>query len=753
MRKEDANKRKTMTAKSNKKEIKNKKSIPGQDHEPVKKNNYITSLPGEKQGWRYGSDCAIYTERFVDGRLLCAAYQDTGVPIHERDEQVHQPGYVCQPSFDLVVDGDSLYFGWEFVGFESVKISNDAVQGTLTLKHSIKPLTLKIITCACGSGFFKRRLEIINTSKDTGLGLTSIAPLCGILWQMKDNLEDNLNDRRISPYSAGYFGDASWGNEGNFEWLDLPVNAEVSIGSTRGRSGHNSPFAVLRNNIYGGYFVCQLGWSANWRMSFCTHSHFYHENGVRLGFSMMPVAPSPMRIIAPGETIVAPEVHFGLNHDSFDSAIQSLHAYLRTFVLKKGAETPQPVIYNHWGYMEHEMSEEKLLREIDIAAKAGAELFIVDAGWFGDKETSWADTTGNWQAGDRLPNDLFPVFDYARKKGLKYGLWAEVESAGNKSKIATEHPDWFITRYGKSVERILDLGKSAVRDYIESEVIRLVERYKLDLFRLDYNLDAMEGGFNLVDGHYENTLWRHVEAIYEIFDRLSIRFPNLLLENCSSGGGRTDVGMVSRFTTTWVSDWMKMPRTVRILNGMSMALPPEYVNRLFGICGPDCDRGNMDTQMQVAILGHPALSGLTEANPALMECVKKYIGIYKEFIRPFHRQAKVYHHTPVIPGGDGRGWCVLEYVSPDQRWAVAAVFRLVNAGENIYCLKFRGLNPALNYRLRFEPGGLLAEKDGFTLMQEGIEVRLDNALTSQLVLLTAEEKLPACFGQYKETRK
>jgi len=471
----------------------------------------------------------------------------------------------------------------------------------------------------------------------------------------------------------------------------------------------------------------------------------------------MPAAPSPMRIIAPGETVVAPEVHFGLNHESFDSAIQSLHAYLRTFVLKKGAETAQPVIYNHWGYIKHEMSEEKLMREIDIAAEAGAELFIVDAGWYGNKEASWAETTGNWQAGDRLPNDLFPVFDYARRKGLKCGLWAEVESAGKQSKIAAEHPDWFITRYGKPVERILDLSKPAVRDYIESEATRLVERYRLELFRLDYNINALEGGFNLIDGHYENTLWRHVEAIHGIFDRLSVRFPKLLLENCSGGGGRTDIGMVSRFTTTWVSDWMKMPRTVRILNGMSMALPPEYVNRWFGMGMNGCDRGNMDTQMHVIILGHPTLSGITpalaEANPALMECVKKYVGIYKGFIRPFHRQAKVYHHTPAIPGGDGRGWCALEYVSRDQRRAVAAVFRLVNAEGSIYRLKFRGLNPTLNYRLRFEPGGLFAEEKGFKLQQKGLDVRLDNALTSQLILLTAEEKLPACFIQDKETRK
>ncbi len=105
---------------------------------------------------------------------------------------------------------------------------------------------------------------------------------------------------------------------------------------------------------------------------------------------------------------------------------------------------------------------------MDIAAEVGAELFMVDAGWYADANTPWPDTSGDWQAGNRLPNDLFPVFAYARSKGLLCGLWVEIESAGKASKLAAEHPDWFITRYGKPVERILDLAKPLVRDYVES---------------------------------------------------------------------------------------------------------------------------------------------------------------------------------------------------------------------------------------------------------------------------------------------
>lgn len=90
-------------------------------------------------------------------------------------------------------------------------------------------------------------------------------------------------------------------------------------------------------------------------------------------------------------------------------------------------------------YLQPDMSEDGLLSEVDIAADLGAELFMVDAGWFSDIGKDWNPTTGDWYAGSCLPNDLFPVFDYVRSKGMKYGLWVEIESDGNESSLAKLH--------------------------------------------------------------------------------------------------------------------------------------------------------------------------------------------------------------------------------------------------------------------------------------------------------------------------
>jgi alpha-galactosidase len=291
------------------------------------------------------------------------------------------------------------------------------------------------------------------------------------------------------------------------------------------------------------------------------------------------------------------------------------------------------------------------------------------------------------------------------------------------------------------VERILDLAKPEVATYVEDHIFRIIDRYKIDMFRLDYNIDAREGGFNARDNRMENTLWRHVEVIHGIFDKVRRKYPDLQLENCSSGGGRTDLGMLSRFTTAWTSDWMRMPRTVRILNGMSLALPPEFLNRTLGVCMAGSYRGNLETQFHVIVLAHPTVSGLMrsldECNPQVMSVAKKYLDIYKKFIRPITREGHVYHHTPVIPGADASSWCALEYVSDDRSKAVAGVFRLINAESDTYVLRFRGLDPSMRYRITSEPGGVISTVDGFVLLQQGLSIRLDTPLTSRLLLCEA----------------
>jgi alpha-galactosidase len=146
--------------------------------------------------------------------------------------------------------------------------------------------------------------------------------------------------------------------------------------------------------------------------------------------------------------------------------------------------------------------------------------------------------------------------------------------------------------------------------------------------------------------------------------------------------------------------------------------------------------------LHLIVLCHPAVSGLTpslaEANPEVLRLTRKYLDIYRDFIRPFHREARIYHHTPVIPGADGSGWCALELAAADHRQIAAGVFRLVNADQDEYVLRLRGIDPGLRYRVTTEPDGRVRTLDGHILAEKGLTVRLDTPLTSQLVLCQEE---------------
>jgi alpha-galactosidase len=237
----------------------------------------------------------------------------------------------------------------------------------------------------------------------------------------------------------------------------------------------------------------------------------------------------------------------------------------------------------------------------------------------------------------------------------------------------------------------------------------------------------------------ENSLWRYYEAAYAMYDRLRKRFPHLILENCAGGGGRTDLGMLSRFHYTWITDWQIAPRSLRILNGMTIALPPERVDRNAGVGQNAHTRGSLDLQMRGTMLSHMTLTGIypspDERNPEHVDRVKHHVQIYKTFIRDLLPECLVYHHTPVLPGREPRGWCVLEYLSQDRTQGVVGIFRLADGSEPEYRLRLRGVEGGRRYRVRFDNSGSEAELDGERLKSSGLAIGLPSPMTSELLLL------------------
>ncbi|MBI3958245.1 MAG: alpha-galactosidase [Chloroflexi bacterium] len=704
---------------------------------------------------RYTSGLTIYDEALYHGRWIGRYWSGHGFVEPDRllrweESAAHTPdliGGLDLATFGLEIDGQSLHFGWEFShAREEAPIRTGSRHGVVELVSSLRPISVQVHTEVDGSGIMTRWLAITNNGERPA-ALGAVWPWSGLLFRPLVGTHVEKGGRSLGQegepaFSVGYMAERIWGNEGAFVWQPLSTPA-LRLESRTGKSGHGTPFFLVRNERTGEHVVGGLAWSGNWAIELTSEQ--LDTKDPLLAFRIGPVNPAPQRVIAVGETVETPRVHLGLIQTDFDGAIQAWHRHLRRSVLIPEIPTKEGlVVYNHWGYVEHEMDEQRLRFEIDVAVEIGAELFIVDAGWFGNEGTMWWTTVGDWKAGDRLPDGLQPIFAYAREKGLLYGLWFDLERLGSESQTAKEHPEWLLQRYGKPTPGgDMDLTHPAAVAHLEETLVRLIEQYDLDLFRLDFNTYPYEGGQVQRDGYMENTTWRYYENIYGLYDRMRARFPNLIMENCSGGGGRTDLGLVSRFHHTWVTDWQLAPRTMSIINGMSMALPPERVDRNAGVGQEGHHRGDLDFQMRACMFGHFTLTGIYpargEENPIHVARIRHHVDRYKQLIRPFIATSHVYHHTPVLPGKEPGGWAVLEYVAVDRERAVVGLFRLAGPSDETYHLQLRGVDAGRRYRVTFDNAGNSAQIDGATLLYEGLDLRLARPLTSELLLLESTD--------------
>lgn len=393
---------------------------------------------------------------------------------------------------------------------------------------------------------------------------------------------------------------------------------------------------------------------------------------------------------------------------------------------------------------EVEITSDYVYHMIDTAARLGSEVFFIDASWYADPHSEWWSTVGDWQVSlQRFPKGLEPFRKLAHEKGLLWGLWMDAERIAPKSKVAQEHPEWLGRAYDEQLRLgdVLDLTNPEAAQWMEDQIARVIADNKLEFFRLDYNTGGIGSGAQMTrEGYVESSYWRYYEALYGIYERLRVRFPDVIFENCAGGGGRTDLGMVRRFSHTWVTDWQIAPRAFTITNGMTMALPPETVDRLFaGQNGHTT--AELDFQWRLLLFVRPTMSIFApigaEFNPLQMDRVTHFVSLYKDFVRPFQSASRIYHHTPEFYGPEPQGWGVLELASEDRQRGIAGLFQLSAPIKTEYLFLARGLDIGKRYRVTFDNTGQSCEVDGFTLMKQGLSIRLEGALTSELLIFEA----------------
>ena len=704
----------------------------------------ITILQKPHPTLRVVSGNLVYEEHLYKGGLRTRSWSPSGAIkpdfyLEEGGEELPAADEPIACSFGLTVDGQELWDRWEWESAQETPCEPGGCRHVaIELKSDIRPIRVKVHTQIDGNPFLKRWLEITNTG-NTHVAIGAVYPMSGYLFA-GHRLKENLPQDAKSTFSLLRPVTLQWARENDFRWLALPDGGYVY-----GNPGYGPPFAVVRNEVTGESFLIHFAWSGNYKFEFY-NAHHPSSDDASLYFRIGLAGPEPVRVLRPGETVITPAVHIGHVLDDLDGAVQALHRYLRKSVLPPLPQgRTRPIEMNAWGFLGQDTTEEGLKRAIDVTAAVGAELFTVDAGWYGDLNSEWYELVGDWKTRSRLPNGLEPVFDYARQKGLLCGLWVDIERIGLKSELKKKHPDWVVTLHGTNDNyTALDFTKPEVVKYAEETLAGIIERYKLDVFRLDYNTNLGRGGMqNPVDGYIENTYWRHYDAVYAMYSRIRKRFPNLMMENCAGGGGRNDLGMLSNFHWAQVSDEWGAVRALKILNGFSLAFPPEYGNNYFGSVSDDSLRyGDVDFRLRAMMFSQFAMGGaapdLKSLAPEYLARIRHNLELYKSFIRPVLNSVLVYHHTPILPNTEPGDWVVLEHVTPDRTRGYAGIFRLAGAKEDRYLFRPRGLDSSKNYKVTFDNTESSVRLSGFELQRDGINVRIGQPLRSELLLFEAQ---------------
>ncbi len=468
------------------------------------------------------------------------------------------------------------------------------------------------------------------------------------------------------------------------------------VENRRGRTSHQrlpaafvgqSGFSEQQGEVWG----VQLAWSGNFELS---AEHLPDGRRVlQVGELLVPGEVD----VAPGSSYAAPDVVVVWSPEGLNTASQRFHEEVRRN-LPPTSSSPRPVVLNTWEavYFDHRLD---VLAELaDRAAEVGVERFVLDDGWFGGRRDDSAGL-GDWWVSDQVwPRGLDPIIEHVRGRGMDFGIWVEPEMVNPDSDLYRAHPDWTLTTAGYDPplgrrQLVLDFGRPEVREHLFSAIDALLTRYDISYLKWDMNRDVVQGSHRGRPGTHG-----HVVGLYELLDRLRDAHPDIEIESCASGGGRTDLGILRRTDRLWTSDCNDALERQLIQRGCSMLFPPEVMGSHIG---PDRAhttgrRHDLSFRALTAIFGHLGIEwNLLAASPAELGLLARVIALHRRLRPLLHggRVVRVDHPDPAA--------LVHGVVAPDAAHAVFAYVQLTTSADMVPPpFRVPGLSPDAPYRVK-----------------------------------------------------
>ncbi len=450
----------------------------------------------------------------------------------------------------------------------------------------------------------------------------------------------------------GIFFDGAWAREMHSYHVSLGHGMHVSRSNCGASSNRANPFfMVARPNCdedRGECFGFNLIYSGN-HMEVCD-SNTYGKIRILSGINDEGFSYT----VKPGEFLEAPEAVMTYTQDGFNALSHNMHAFVREHIIRgewKGKD--KPILLNSWEASYFKFDEGKLLKLAKRAADAGIELFVMDDGWFGERNDD-TKSLGDWEVNkSKLPGGLKRLSDKIHGMGLSFGIWVEPEMVNVNSNLYKAHPDWCLVnpRRGHSEgrnQRVLDLSRKEVRDYVIDAMRNVfssaaIEYVKWDMNRVFSDVFSTPSNAQTEDGedvsgragiNQGEIAHRYILGLYEIMDTLTKEFPHILFEGCASGGNRFDLGILSYFPQIWASDDTDPICRAEIQQGYSYGYPMECMGAHVS-ASPNHQtlrRTPMKTRFAVAAFGTLGYEcNFSDFTKEAMEEVKTEIALYKQY--------------------------------------------------------------------------------------------------------------------------
>lgn len=388
-------------------------------------------------------------------------------------------------------------------------------------------------------------------------------------------------------------------------------HGKLSVGSCRGASSHHyNPFMILAEQdaaeTQGGCY----GFSFLYSGDFIGEAEMDQMNQTRV---VMGIHPDNFTWrLEPGESFFAPEAAMSYSADGLEKLSANYHrAYRHKLCRGKFKTGRRPVLINNWEGTYFDFDAQKLIDIAKEAQRLGVELFVMDDGWFGKRDDDCTGL-GDWYVNEKkLGCTLKEMAEKICSTGMEFGIWFEPECVSEDSDLYREHPDWAIAVPGRLPMRgrsqlVLDYSRSEVRSHIYEQMCRVLDSAPITYVKWDFNRHISDlFSHGLPADRQGETAHRYILGLYEMLEKLTQRYPDILFEGCSGGGGRFDAGMLYYTPQIWCSDNTDAIERIKIQYGTSFGYPISSMGAHVSAC-PNHQTGRvtpLSTRAAVAMSG------------------------------------------------------------------------------------------------------------------------------------------------------